>query len=127
MLRRFLCLGKVRPLQLLKGLEQFIQLVMVLLIELADGFMLTHDASNTLRLLSDFKLQMTGHAGLQHFIELLTIRHKEHPECPFQGGSVALYMVTCEPLTYEGLGQTMKALAPLSVTPTRECPYSAFQ
>jgi hypothetical protein len=45
---RFLGLGKVRPLHRLKGLEQLIQPVMVLLIELADGFLLTHDASNKL-------------------------------------------------------------------------------
>ena len=67
---RILCLGEVRSLQLLEGLEQLIQPIMVLFKECSDGFLLTHDAFNTLGLLSDCKLQMTSHAGLQHVIEL---------------------------------------------------------
>ncbi len=39
----FLGLGKVSLLQLLKGLEQFVQSVMVLLIEYSDRLLFTHD------------------------------------------------------------------------------------
>jgi hypothetical protein len=42
---RFFSLGKVGSLQLLKGFEQFIQSVMILFKEFADGVLLAHDAS----------------------------------------------------------------------------------
>src|SRR6185503_6234749 len=45
LLEHALGLGRVRPLQLLKGLEQLIQPAMVLLVKLANGFLLTHDGS----------------------------------------------------------------------------------
>jgi hypothetical protein len=41
----FLRLGEIGPFELLKRLEQLIQPVMVLLVERADGFALTHDGS----------------------------------------------------------------------------------
>jgi hypothetical protein len=40
-------LGEIRLFQRLKGLEQLVQPVMVLLLKLADGFLPTHDASNS--------------------------------------------------------------------------------
>jgi hypothetical protein len=42
---RLLSLGKVRPLQLLKGLEQLVQPVMILLKKPPDSFPFTHDVS----------------------------------------------------------------------------------
>src|ERR1041384_2096512 len=42
---RVLSRGEIRPFQLLKGLEQFIQPIMVLFKKFSDGFLFTHYAS----------------------------------------------------------------------------------